>query len=92
MAYDISQDSKENYARNKLDSYAKDWKIFIDTCSILHFAAGKFWVNIIPLLQRYQNRVIIPQRSIEELQKIGNNKSKPELANKAKDCLKVLTG
>ncbi|WP_288878783.1 protein kinase domain-containing protein [uncultured Megasphaera sp.] len=91
MAYDISQDSKENYARNKLDSYAKDWKIFIDTCSILHFAAGKFWVNIIPLLQRYQNRVIIPQRSIEELQKIGNNKSKPELANKAKDCLKVLT-
>ena len=90
MEYDTNQNSKENYAKNELDGYVKDWKIFIDTCSLLHFAADKFWMNIIILLQQYQNRIIIPLRIIEELQKHEANTGKPELAENAKKCLKVL--
>ncbi len=91
MSYESNQNSKETYAKNRLDDYTKDWKIFIDTYSMLHFAADKFWMNIIPFLRKYQNKVIIPQRSVEELKKLGNNKRNPELAEKAKNCLKVLT-
>lgn len=90
MGYETNQNGKETYAKSALDSYSKDWKIFMDTCSILHFAADKFWMNIIPLLRQYQNKVIIPLRSIEELQKHEANTGKPELAENAKNCLKVL--
>lgn len=90
MAYDTNQNGKETYAKNALDGYVKNCKIFLDTCSILHFAADKFWMNIIPLLRQYQNKVIIPLRSIEELQKHEANTGKPELAENAKNCLKLL--
>lgn len=90
MTYDTDQNSKENYAKNALDGYVKEWKIFMDTCSILHFAADKFWMNIIPLLRQYQNKVIVPLRSIEELQKHEANTRNPKLAENAKKCLKVL--
>ncbi|MEG0900216.1 MAG: hypothetical protein RSF40_10975 [Oscillospiraceae bacterium] len=90
MAQEINENGKETYAKNALEGYVKDWKIFMDTCSILHFAADKFWMNIIPLLRQYQNKVIVPLRSIEELQKHEANIGKPELAENAKNCLKVL--
>ena len=90
MVHETNEKDKEIYAKNVLENYVKDWKIFMDTCSILHFATDKFWMNIIPLLQQYQNKVIIPLRSIEELQKHEANTGKPELAENAKNCLKVL--
>lgn len=90
MGYETNQNGKEAYAKNVLDDYAKDWKIFMDTCSILHFAVGKFWMNIIPFLRQYQNKVIIPLRSIEELQKHEANTGNSELAENAKHCLNLL--
>lgn len=85
MGYETNQNGKEDYAK-----YAKDWKIFMDTCSILHFAADKFWMNIIPFLRQYQNKVIVPLRSIEELQKHEANTGNSELAENAKNCLNLL--
>jgi len=90
MAYGTNQNGKETYAKNALEDYVKDWKIFMDTCSILHFAADKFWMNILPLLRQYQNKVIVPLRSIEELQKHEANTGNSELAENAKNCLRVL--
>lgn len=90
MAHETNEKGKETYAKNVLESYVKDWKIFMDTCSILHFATDKFWMNIIPLLQQYQKKVIIPLRSIEELQKHAANTGKPELAENSKNCIKIL--
>lgn len=90
MAYETNQNSRETYAKSVLEDYAKNWKIFMDTCSILHFAADKFWLNIIPLLQQYQNKIIIPLRSIEELQKHESNTRDSELAKNAKNCLRLL--
>lgn len=90
MAYETNQNGKETYAKNALEDYVKDWKIFMDTCSILHFATDKFWMNILPLLRQYQNKVIVPLRSIEELQKHEANTGNSELAENAKNCLRVL--
>ena len=91
MTYESKQNGKEIYVKNTLQPYAKDWKIFIDTCSILHVAVNKFWIDILPLLGQYQNKLIIPLRSIEELQKHAENLSKPDLAKTANNSLKVIS-
>lgn len=85
-----SKHKKDEYARNVLENYAKNYKIFLDTCSILEPAIDKFWMDIIPFLHRYQNKIIIPLRTIEELQKHERNIENINLANKAKNSLKVL--
>jgi rRNA-processing protein FCF1 len=54
---------------HELEECARDYKIFIDTCSLLDLDITKFWNNIIPLLQQYNNKVIIPLKVIEELKK-----------------------
>lgn len=90
MEYENNRMLSKPTPKNELDNYVKAWKIFMDTCSILHFAADKFWKNIIPLLKKYQNKVIIPMRCIEELSKHKANKKELKLAENAKNCLKVL--
>lgn len=81
---------KQEQAKKVLEGYCKDWKIFIDTCSLLHFSSDDFWMNIIPLLHQYQNKIFIPLRSVEEIEKHSKNKDNAELAQKAKSCLKQL--
>jgi len=88
MADDTNR--KEDYARNIMESYTKEWRIFMDTCSILHFAVDKFWMNIIPLLRQYQAKIIIPLRAIEELEKHSRNTEKMELATNSQNTLKLL--
>ena len=85
----VSARTKET-VRMEMEGYAKDWKIFLDTCSILSAGANTFWLTILPLLQQYNNKVIIPLRSIEELEKHAANSSKPDLARNAADSLKSI--
>lgn len=82
----------ENNARKMLESDTKECKIFMDTCSLLHFAVDKFWVNIIPLLRQYHTKIIIPLRAIEELEKHSKNVDKKDLATKSMNTLKTLQG
>lgn len=90
MTLENTQNEKENYGKNLLENYVKDWKIFIDTCSILHISANKFWSNIIPYLYQYKNKIIIPYKCIEELQNHSKKTSNPTLARKSKDSLIVI--
>lgn len=82
--------SRIEYAKTSLEMYVREYRIFIDTCSLLHIAADKFWMNIIPILNRYQNKIIVPLRSIDELEKHSNNEDNPKLAQAANNCKKVL--
>lgn len=91
MGYANEQNNKEINAKNILEEYAKGWKIFIDTCSIVHFSADKFWINIIPFLQQYQNKIFIPLKCIEELQKHAADSKKTELARNSKNSLKIIS-
>lgn len=82
--------SREEYAQDSLENFVKECKIFIDTCSLLNPAADKFWMNIIPLLNRYRAKIIIPLRGIDEIEKHSKNMEKQELANAANNCKKVI--
>lgn len=81
------ENEKEERARNSLENYVKEWKIFIDTCSILN-SNDKFWNNIVPLLQKYNNKLIIPLRCIEELERHLSNEEDPTLSKKTKVGIK----
>ena len=90
MAIEINQAERENFSKSMLENYVKEFKIFIDTCSILHPAINKFWKNIIPLLKLYKNKVIIPFRVIEELKKHENNTFDQNLSKNSKDALTTI--
>lgn len=87
MAFETNQTEKENKARSMLEEYVKEWKIFIDTCSILHIDINKFWMNIYPLLEKYNKKIIVPLRVIEELEKHKENISNANLSKRAKEAL-----
>lgn len=83
-------EEKQKQSRNMVEEYCKDRKIFIDTCSLLHNTSERFWYNIIPFLRAHNNKVIIPFRCIEEIEKHSLNTEKIELAKKARSCIKIL--
>lgn len=82
---------KKIYDRENLEKYVKNYKIFIDTCSLLHPEVNKFWNNIIPILHLYNIKIIIPKRSIDELEKHSNNKQNSDLSKSANNCKMVLS-
>ena len=61
-----------------LDDYFQNWKVFIDTCSLVKPAAAKFFAYARPYIEKYGNPVIIPLRVIDELKKLEQKKSSPE--------------
>lgn len=80
----------QEMSKSQLEEYVKNYKIFIDTCSLIHPGADQFWMNIIPLLKQYGNKVIIPFRVIEELNKLSQKPEKQDVATACKNTLKVL--
>lgn len=90
MASNFSAEEKESRGKSFLEHYVKDRKIFIDTCSLLSKGADRFWEHVIPLLHQYHNKIIIPLRVVEELQKHQKNTAKPQLAEDANHSLRQL--
>ena len=82
--------NKQKMAQNMMEEYCAGWKIFIDTCSLLSYKSHLFWTNIIPLLHKYNNSIIIPYRCIEEIEKHSGNVEKKELAQEAKESIKQI--
>jgi len=66
-----------------LYSVVSDYKIFIDSCSLMFTEAEAFWDNIIPILKKKQKTVIVPLRVYEEVSKFAKN---PNLCDKKGDC------
>lgn len=54
----------------KLEPLVVQHKIFIDTCSLVEKQSISFLKILEPLLRKYNNKIIIPIRVIEELKKI----------------------
>ena len=50
-----------------LESVVRDYKVFIDSCSLMDENAEKFWANIIPILQREKKSIIVPYRVYQEV-------------------------
>ena len=83
-------EEKQERAKEVLEAYCQSYKIFIDTCSLLHDSSDDFWMNVIPMLHKYNNKIIIPLRCAEEVKKHSGNITDIALANKAKSCLKII--
>ena len=90
MPTNPNNNPKDAEAQTMLESMVSDYKIFIDTCSLLEPSADSFWTNIIPFLHTKLKKVIIPVRCIEELQKHEKDKNDPSLSQRARECLKKL--
>lgn len=56
-----------------LESLVKDYKIFIDTSSLLEESAENFFQNIIPILEREHKSIIITKSVGLELEKLAND-------------------
>ncbi len=63
----------EQRSKNFLVDIAKNYKIFIDTCSLLSEYADSFWEHIIPVLKEEKTSVIVPLRVYEEVEKYADN-------------------
>lgn len=87
-------ESQDKSADLFLESSVKQFKIFIDTCSLLSDHADLFWGKITPILEREHKSIIVPFRVYEELKKFSDDpklcvrKGKPELNQRAKVTLK----
>lgn len=81
----------DNY-QSILEEYVEKYKIFIDTCSLVNDNINKFWVDIIPLLLRYNNKIIIPNKVKMELEKHAKKRdiSLSKRANQALSSIKKL--
>ena len=65
MTVPRNEAAKDRADQEKLEQYiSKGYKIFIDTCSLMHPSADKFWTHIVPLLHQYNTKIIIPLKCI----------------------------
>ncbi|KPA09102.1 Serine/threonine protein kinase-related domain protein [Candidatus Magnetomorum sp. HK-1] len=78
-----------NELRN-LEYLFRDYKIFIDVCSIMHNSSEKFFNNIKPLLIESNNHIIIPMIVVKELEKNVNSEDDKTKEN-AKKGFKILS-
>lgn len=76
--------------KDDIDYFVSTHKIFIDTCSILWESADVFWESILPYLKKYNNKVIVPYRVLEELQKHANNSKDTMLSEKSRQGIRKL--
>lgn len=76
---ELSAAQMELRARNFLLDIVKNYKIFIDTCSLLSEHADLFWTHVIPVLREEKTNVIVPYRVYEEVEKYASD---PELCRK----------
>jgi len=54
-----------------LDFIVKSSKIFIDTCTLMHAGAEKFFYsNLKPILIFYQQKAIVPKKVIDEIERL----------------------
>lgn len=69
----LNSSPKQNKALLNIKHYAGNYKIFIDTSSILHPKFNEFLENISPFLKETNNKIIIPTFVLEELKKHGDS-------------------
>lgn len=60
---------------DELELYVKEYKIFVDTCSILYEPGETFWMRLIDLLIGHHRFIFITSGVANELEKFANNKT-----------------
>ena len=77
--------------KDELENYVKEFKIFVDTCSILYDQGDDFWIRLVDLLVTHQRFIFIPVSVANELERVASNKlSSDELKNLARQRIEML--
>lgn len=71
----------------EFEKITANYKIFIDTCSLLCNNFEEFWKNIQPFLQKYNNKIYVLGAVCRELQKLQHN---PKLSKAANIAIKTI--
>lgn len=74
------QEYLEEQSRKRLEYYLTGYRVFIDTCSLLHPQADLFWEHAVPILRQTGVKLIVPYRVVQEIEKHCGNPKKPDLA------------
>lgn len=88
----FNEDNKNNNQKKYLEQLisCENAKIFIDTCSMLEDSFPLFVEHVHPLLEKYQQRIIVPLAVSKELIKQLDNPKRPELQEAAIRALGLL--
>ena len=70
---------KDRTSYEYLQNIIRNYKVFIDTCSLLSVNAEKFWEHVIPILRAERVDIIIPYRVYQEVDKFASD---PELCRR----------
>lgn len=77
-------------AVKKLEFYVDNCVMYIDTCSLLHFASIDFFDNVEELLLKYSKKINVLSGGVKELEKHSQNAEDLDLASNAKKTLRML--
>ena len=73
-----------------LECLAREFKVFVDTCSFMHpEAPGFFYKQLAPILLRYEQRLIISQKVKIEIEKLQKSKEQ-ETADSARCAAEIM--
>ncbi len=72
---DDKKNEMEQRAKDAIKYYVENYKIFIDTCSLMEMQADNFYNNIYPYLKKSSSKIIVPSRVIDELSKHVKSKN-----------------
>ncbi len=62
---------QETIQNNFLENCIKNYKIIVDTCSLITEGVDKFWLRIVPMLSREGKSIILPYSVYLELNKLA---------------------
>lgn len=95
--FDSLSNSSEDTPTECFDSFLEELVanhiIMLDTCSIMHEGCSKFIESLCPILKKYNKKIVIPNKVIEELKKhynCWNDSTKLVLAEKGLQLCKKL--
>lgn len=83
------QHEMEQRSQDAIKHYVENYKIFIDTCSLMDMQADSFYNNIYPYLEKNSSKIIVPSRVIDELSKHVRSKNQDK-QKKASNGLSIL--
>lgn len=73
------------------DKIVKNYRLFIDTCSLLHDKAENFFYHALPpILLRHKKKIIIPEKVMKEVERLQNHQKAAtrDIAKKGSKILK----
>ena len=68
-------DNEDKSLNDKLEDYVKDYKIFVDTSSIMYDEIGAFLVRLTDLLVKNKRLIIVTQSVVREIEKHANSRT-----------------